>query len=99
MMAVALSWLVIYPMVSLVIIYFGAYLTETNPISFGLNSVTAFLTLIPLAIFALAVRFGVEYFLEDQTWLAVLISTVMVLSITGIVIWKNEQKVIQAIKK
>jgi O-antigen/teichoic acid export membrane protein len=99
MMAVALSWLVIYPMVSLVIIYFGAYLTETNFISFGLNSVTAFLTLIPLAIFALAVRFGVEYFLEDQTWLAVLISTVMVLSITGIVIWKNEQKVIQAIKK
>jgi O-antigen/teichoic acid export membrane protein len=99
MMAVALSWFIVYPLVSLVIIYYGAELTETNFFSFAYNSFTAFLTLVPLAVFAVLVRFGADLIFPETSWLPVVLSTIIVLSTAGIVIWYREQEIIQAIRR
>ncbi len=99
MMAVALVWLTIYPLASLVLVYFGAKLTETNAWEFGLKSITAFTTLIPLAAFAYLVRFTITQFFEDTGILAVALASVFVFSITAAVIWFREKPAIQAIRK
>lgn len=99
MMAVALVWLTVYPLVSLVIIYFGAKLTETNVWRFGLKSISAFATLIPLAGFAYAVRYGITTFYGEATIGAVALASVFVFSITATVIWFREKDAIQAIRK
>ncbi|MBO6586677.1 MAG: lipopolysaccharide biosynthesis protein [Gracilimonas sp.] len=99
MMAVALVWLTVYPLVSLVIIYFGAKLTETNVWRFGLKSISAFATLIPLAGFAYAVRYGITTFYGEATIGAVALAAIFVFSITASVIWFREKDAIQAIRK
>jgi O-antigen/teichoic acid export membrane protein len=98
MMAVALVWLTVYPLASLVIVYFGAKLTETNVWTFGFKSIAAFATLIPLAGFAYAVRYGITYFFDSPGLLAVALASVFVFSITAIVIWFREKDAIQAIR-
>ena len=99
MMAVALSWFIVYPLVSAVIIYFGARLTETPPINFAFNSLAAFLTLIPLGILAYAVRLGFGQLLEVNSWLAVSLSVLIVLSVATVVIWYREREIIKAIRR
>ncbi|MAL16116.1 MAG: hypothetical protein CL670_11950 [Balneola sp.] len=98
MMAVALVWLTVYPLASLVIVYFGAKLTETNVWRFGFKSISAFITLIPLAAFAYAVRYGITYFFEETTILAVALASLFVFSITATVIWFLEKDAIKAIR-
>jgi O-antigen/teichoic acid export membrane protein len=98
MMAVALVWLTIYPLASLVIVYFGAKLTETNVWRFGFKSMSAFITLIPLAAFAYAVRYGITYFFEETSILAVALASLFVFSITATVIWFLEKDAIKAIR-
>ncbi len=99
MMAVALVWLTIYPLASLVIVYFGAQLTETRVWEFGFKSIAAFATLIPLAVFAYGVRLGIEYLFGEASLAGVILASVFVFSITAAVIWFREKEAIQAIRK
>jgi O-antigen/teichoic acid export membrane protein len=98
LMAVALVWLTVYPLVSLVILYFGAKLTETNLWKFGLKSIAAFATLIPLAFFAYGVRYGISYFYGEATITAVALASIFVFSVTAAVIWFREKEAISAIR-
>lgn len=98
MMAVALVWLTVYPLVSLVVIYFGAKLTKTNVWRFGFKSIAAFGVLIPLGIFAYAVRYGIDYFLGGASLLSVAMASVFVFSVSAVVIWFKEQEAIKAIR-
>ncbi|SMO33259.1 lipopolysaccharide biosynthesis protein [Gracilimonas mengyeensis] len=99
MMAVAMVWLTVYPLCSLVIVYFGAKLTETPVWTFGIKSIAAFATLIPLAIFAYGVRYGINYLLPETTLTAVVVASVFVFSIAATVIWFKEKDTIAAINK
>lgn len=98
MMAVALVWLTVYPLVSLVIIYFGAKLTETPVWEFGFKSIAAFGTLIPLAVFAYGVRYGINMIFPETSLTAVILASVFVFSITVAVIWFREKDAIAAIR-
>lgn len=99
MMAVALVWLTIYPLASVVIIYFGAKLTETNVWTFASKSLAAFATLIPLAGFAYAVRYFITLTIGEGSLLSVAVASVFVFSVTTTVIWFREKEAIQAIRK
>ncbi|MDR9417410.1 lipopolysaccharide biosynthesis protein [Gracilimonas sp.] len=98
MMTVALVWLTVYPLVSLVLIYFGAKLTETPVWEFGLKSIAAFTTLIPLAGFAYAVRYGITLVFPETSILAVILASIFVFSVTATVIWFREKDAISAIR-
>lgn len=98
MMAVALVWLTIYPLVSIVIVYFGAKLTETNVWSFGLKSIAAFATLIPLAILAYAVRYGINTIYGEANLLMIVLASVFVFTVASAVIWFREREAIKAIR-
>ena len=99
MMAVALSWFIVYPAVSLVIIYFGAMLTETNPVWFALKSFDALLILVPITFISILFRYGVQHYLGDISWLGLAISVLLVLAISAAIIWFKEHKTIEAIRK
>jgi len=99
MMAVALSWFIVYPAVSLVIIYFGAMLTESNPVWFTLKSFDALLILIPITIISIAFRYGVLYLFGSITWLGLVLPVLMLLVISFVIIWFKEQKTIEAIRR
>ncbi|SMO33312.1 lipopolysaccharide biosynthesis protein [Gracilimonas mengyeensis] len=99
LMAVALVWLTIYPLVSLVIVYFGAKLTKTPVWKFGLKSIAAFATLIPLAFFAYGVRYGITQIFPETTLTAVVLASVFVFSVTAAVIWFKEKDAIAAMWK
>jgi O-antigen/teichoic acid export membrane protein len=98
MMAVALVWLTVYPLVSIVIVYFGAKLTETDPWSFGLKSIAAFATLIPLGMLAYAVRYGINAIYGEANLLMIILASVFVFAVAATVIWFREQDAIKAIR-
>ena len=98
MMAVALVWLTVYPLVSLVVVYFGAKLTETNVFRFGFKSIAAFAVLIPLGLFAYGVRYGIQHYIGEANLLSVALASVFVFAVTVTVIWFREQEAIQAIR-
>jgi len=98
MMAVALVWLTVYPLVSLIIVYYGAQLTETNFWRFALKSVAALGVLIPLAGFAYAVRAGITHYIGGGNVWSVVTASVIVFGVSSTVIWFREQEAIQAIR-
>jgi hypothetical protein len=98
MMAVALVWLTVYPLVSIVIVYFGAKLTETDPWSFGLKSIAAFATLIPLGMLAYAVRYGINAIYGEANLLMIILASVFVFAVAATVIWFREQDAIKAMR-
>ncbi|MDX1638814.1 MAG: lipopolysaccharide biosynthesis protein [Balneolaceae bacterium] len=99
MMAVAVVWLTVYPVLSLFIIYHGANITETAVTEFSLKSFSALTTLLPLAVFTYAVRYAIEANVAEVTLPIILGAAVFVLSVAAVVIWYREQEAIQAIRK
>jgi len=99
MMAVALSWFILYPLASLVIIYFGAVLTGARLIPFILKSFDALVILIPLILFAIGVRFGIEQLFHGIQWLGLGIGMTSVAVVAITVIWFKERKTIDVIRR
>jgi len=98
MMAVALVWLTVYPLVSLIIVYYGAKLTETNVFRFGFKSIAALGVLIPIALFAYGVRLGVTHYIGGGDVWGVALASAIVLGVSAAVVWFREQEAIQAIR-
>jgi len=99
MMAVALSWFIVYPVASLFIIYFGAKLTETNPAWFLLKSFDALLILVPITLISILFRYGGMYYFGGISWVGLLLPVILILIISAAIIWYKEQKTIEAIRR
>ena len=98
MMAVALVWLTLYPVISMVIFYFGAKVTETNPWYFGFRSFSALYVLIPLTGIAIGTRYGVNYLFGGANLYGVILACLFMIGLSAAVIWFTERKTIKAIK-
>lgn len=98
MMAVAMVWLTLYPVISMVIFYFGAKVTETNPWYFGFKSFSALYVLVPLTGVAILFRYGANYFFGEATIPGITLASVLLLALAATVIWLTERKTIKALR-
>lgn len=98
MIAVALVWLTLYPVISMVIFYFGAKVTKTNPWYFGFRSFSALYVLIPLTLVAIGTRYGVNYLFGGANLTGVVLACLFMMGLSAGVIWFTERKTIKAIK-
>jgi O-antigen/teichoic acid export membrane protein len=98
MLAVAYVWLTLYPLISGVIFYFGAKVTETNPWYFGFKSFSALYILLPLTGVAVATRYGINYWFGGADVVGLILASIFIFTLSILVIWFTERKTINALR-
>ncbi|WP_103665810.1 lipopolysaccharide biosynthesis protein [Gracilimonas amylolytica] len=98
MLAVAYVWLTLYPVISGVIFYFGAKVTQTNPWYFGFKSFSALYILAPMTGVAILTRYGINYWLGGAHLGGLILASVFIFTLSIGVIWFTERKTINALR-
>ena len=97
--AVSLTWLTVYPLVSVVLFFYAAKIVELPMLTFIYKSLSAFSMLIPLTAFTILMRVAISYALPTEYHILGIGAAVLLsLGVSALLIWYREKEVINAIR-